>query len=319
MFSFLILLVFCSTALFAADAARTTPIDLIEQGRFREASVILDTTHASERYHQLLLAATEPDGARACSLYQMITERFSGTDCDSFARRRLDQAHEAGYQPPPATQLLFTTAPEKDAPDVEIADTGNSTVMTEMEPGPVEVQAEILEPETVEEPAAETVVQLERHPTDARETIEEPVPADPEFVDEEIVVEQVRTAPELVTPPPVEKPAATTEEPKIEVTSPEQKPNVVPVPDPGVPHEIKSAPNGKWYVQVGAFGNRDNADRLAATLRAAGYQVKFIPRETSTATLLQVRVGGYGSEQDARRIAEELKARFDTPSVVISE
>jgi cell division septation protein DedD len=53
---------------------------------------------------------------------------------------------------------------------------------------------------------------------------------------------------------------------------------------------------------VGSFGNRENAERLAATLRQQGYPVRL---ETS-GSLTRVWVGPYSSQARARTIANTL-------------
>lgn len=61
-----------------------------------------------------------------------------------------------------------------------------------------------------------------------------------------------------------------------------------------------------WAVQLGSFSNADNAERLAAELRARGYKA-FVSRfESAGQPRLRVRVG---PEQDRTR-AEQLAARL---------
>ncbi|WP_347708881.1 SPOR domain-containing protein [Meiothermus sp. CFH 77666] len=59
---------------------------------------------------------------------------------------------------------------------------------------------------------------------------------------------------------------------------------------------------GSWRVMVGSFGNRENAERLAATLRRQGYPVGL---EVS-GELTRVWVGPYSSQARARTIANTL-------------
>ena len=101
----------------------------------------------------------------------------------------------------------------------------------------------------------------------------------------------------------------------------ETKPGVKPLPLADIPHDldIQSNKNGDWFVQVGAFGNHDNALRLAAKLRSARYPVILVPRETETATLMQVRVGGYASRDTGKQIAKELKSEYNVPAVLVSK
>jgi len=61
-------------------------------------------------------------------------------------------------------------------------------------------------------------------------------------------------------------------------------------------------PRGSWRVMVGSFGNRENAERLAATLRQQGYPVRL----EAAGALTRVWVGPYGSPDRARAVAGTL-------------
>ncbi len=141
------LLILLCAALVSAAAAKS-PIDLMIEGRFKDARAILDSTSASPRYRLLLNAMTESDAAVACSLYRVVSERYPSTDCDSLARARLDMARSVGFsgkQPAPklasreepATPPSVTSEP---APSAE-AMLVNSTVPAS-ETAPVDVKSE---------------------------------------------------------------------------------------------------------------------------------------------------------------------------------
>jgi len=72
-------------------------------------------------------------------------------------------------------------------------------------------------------------------------------------------------------------------------------------------------------VQVGAFGNHDNALKLAAKLRSSGYPVVLVPRESESGTLMQVRVGGYETRDASKEIAQGLKSEFHVPAVLVTK
>jgi cell division septation protein DedD len=91
-------------------------------------------------------------------------------------------------------------------------------------------------------------------------------------------------------------------------------------PSPTVPvSQDHPASGGSWYIQVGAFGNFDNAHRLALSLQNAGYPVKLVPRDTAKGKLLQVRVGGYATRTDLAPVAEALKEKFHVPTAFVTE
>ena len=90
-------------------------------------------------------------------------------------------------------------------------------------------------------------------------------------------------------------------------------------PPPASLPQSRSASNGPWYIQVGAFANFDNAHRLALSLQNAGYPVKLVPRDSAKGKLMQVRVGGYAARTELAPIAEQLKEKFHVPTVLVSE
>lgn len=60
---------------------------------------------------------------------------------------------------------------------------------------------------------------------------------------------------------------------------------------------------GSWLVQVGAFGSRDNADKLVARLKTKGYPASV----TASGRLFHVRVGPFTDRADADRTASRLQ------------
>ena len=77
--------------------------------------------------------------------------------------------------------------------------------------------------------------------------------------------------------------------------------------------DVEPRKGSAWSVQVGAFLKHKNADQLAAQLRSTGYSVALVPGKTKRGTLMQVRVGGRATKNEAREIAADLKQRFDLP------
>jgi rare lipoprotein A len=74
---------------------------------------------------------------------------------------------------------------------------------------------------------------------------------------------------------------------------------------------------GGHYLQLGAFGNRDNAEalraRLASTLGNLGDRLQI----NSAGNLHRLQLGPWADISEARRIAEQLKTAFDLPSVLV--
>jgi rare lipoprotein A len=66
--------------------------------------------------------------------------------------------------------------------------------------------------------------------------------------------------------------------------------------------------NSILYLQVGAFSNRDNAERLQGDLQGQKIgAVRVIEASTDTGTYYKVQVGPLASEMEANRVTQELK------------
>lgn len=103
--------------------------------------------------------------------------------------------------------------------------------------------------------------------------------------------------------PPVAKPVPAP--PKVEDKQPQPAQPVTarPAPTPRAERPTLAADaGGTWRVAVGSFGNRENAERLAATLRQQGYPVRL----EASGDLTRVWVGPYNSQARARTIANTL-------------
>lgn len=70
-----------------------------------------------------------------------------------------------------------------------------------------------------------------------------------------------------------------------------------------------SAGNRLYYVQVGAFSKKGNADSLLTRIKNAGYKDAYVKREGN---LYKVQVGAFSNKQNADRLAAEVKKKgFD--------
>ena len=75
---------------------------------------------------------------------------------------------------------------------------------------------------------------------------------------------------------------------------------------------------GRWLVQVGAFGQKVNAQRLVTKLRAAGFEAAIGPVASADGTLYGVRVGPVRSPDEAAALARRLAAA-GYPGRVVSQ
>ena len=61
-----------------------------------------------------------------------------------------------------------------------------------------------------------------------------------------------------------------------------------------------------WAVQAGSFGNKENAERLAADLRKQGFAAFLSQLSTSSGPLHRVRIGPQKDRESAEAVAAQL-------------
>jgi cell division septation protein DedD len=138
-----------------------------------------------------------------------------------------------------------------------------------------------------------------------------------------------QTAPTPQAPP---QPPATRTTPKHETPKqthvaaaadkPASKPHT-PVPTQvaankaSAPPEKASAPEGSgWYVQLGVFKVRENADRLASEVRGKGFKASVAPVSASH-KLFRVRVGPAADRAAAQELQGRLRDHYCRPSCAV--
>ncbi|MCX7600727.1 MAG: SPOR domain-containing protein [Meiothermus sp.] len=158
-------------------------------------------------------------------------------------------------------------------------------------PSPAPLQAQPSSPAPAPEPTPQPVPVA---PTPRPQTPPKPAPQpEPETVVTVLPVPQAPASKPVPAPPKVEEPQP----------QPAQPERARPAPAPRPEHPALTADvGGSWRVMVGSFGNRENAERLASTLRRQGYPVHL---EVS-GELTRVWVGPYSSQARARAIANTL-------------
>jgi len=70
-----------------------------------------------------------------------------------------------------------------------------------------------------------------------------------------------------------------------------------------------STGGGPFYVQIAAFRDRSSADKIAGELTSGGYAANVFGENGPSGQLYKVRVGGYGTREEAATIAGELKTK----------
>lgn len=96
-------------------------------------------------------------------------------------------------------------------------------------------------------------------------------------------------------------------------------PVVAPREAPRQPKEASTAApagNGRFVVQLGSFGSRDNAERLVREMNAKGFATFIAPITTNGRELYRVRVGPTKDRGSAEALATQLKRMGQSGSIV---
>ena len=72
-----------------------------------------------------------------------------------------------------------------------------------------------------------------------------------------------------------------------------------------------------WGIQVGSFGDAENARELRTLLRGDGHHVSLSEHKANGVTLTRVAVGPLLYEEDAKRLQEELSRRYGFDSILV--
>lgn len=104
---------------------------------------------------------------------------------------------------------------------------------------------------------------------------------------------------ESTATPAAPEPAA----PKLRLRTSDTLASVAPPVPPDDPAPATApTPGGSWFVQVGSFGNQDNARAVVQKLRQKGWPVALEPIKGSRGVLYRVRVGPYASEARGKSV-----------------
>jgi len=120
------------------------------------------------------------------------------------------------------------------------------------------------------------------------------------------IAQPVEQPPEAPPEAPEEKTAPSPPEPE-----PEPVPEAADEPPPESPPAPaeEASPEG-WFVQVGSFGNPENARGLKERLEDHDYPAMISEYEAEGTTLHRVRVGGFESRELAEKAQENLYERM---------
>ena len=119
----------------------------------------------------------------------------------------------------------------------------------------------------------------------------------------------------VVTEQEEAKPAPVPEDtqPQPQTSAPvETKPAEAPEPEPEpvkeqTPSAAQTSSTGMWAVQLGSFGDQDNANKLAADLRKQNFSAFLSKVSTGSGELHRVRIGPLKDRESAESVAEQLQ------------
>lgn len=111
--------------------------------------------------------------------------------------------------------------------------------------------------------------------------------------------------PQQQAPQPKPAPAQVTRQPEPEVQAPAKEPAAE--PEAAAPSPASESTTGMFAVQLGSFGNEENAERMVAELRKQQFAAFRSKLTTSSGDLHRVRIG----PQKDRDSAEEMAARLE--------
>jgi DedD protein len=121
-------------------------------------------------------------------------------------------------------------------------------------------------------------------------------------------------------PVPTSRPAATaTPEPERKSPPSQQPAREIPAPKPAEPTPEPasgSSETGMWAVQLGSFSSKENAEKLAGSLRDQGYAAFLSQLQSNGNELHRVRIGPQKDRQSADAIAAQLAKNGHTGQVV---
>jgi len=139
-----------------------------------------------------------------------------------------------------------------------------------------------------------------------------PLPGQSEQENKTVVLDRDRTEPvpasQLADTTPKPQPIVAQSDPEPEPVVTRQTPEPVAEEPPAEQKPAAtSSSTGMWAVQLGSFGNQENAERLAAELRKQGHAAFLSQIMTSDGQRHRVRIGPQKDRAAAEAVAASLK------------
>ncbi len=177
-------------------------------------------------------------------------------------------------------------------------------------------------PASLQLPAAQEPVPMRTQTLKLGEPPAAAQPAAPPAENVEAPAETVvaAAAPEPTQPTPTPPAVASNVVPPPTIAAPTPKPVATETPRKPVSPApaAASSTKGDWTVQLGSFGDENNAKRLADRASTFGYKTNVASYKANGKTMYRVRVGAYGSKGQAEATASALSAHGITTAKVVA-
>jgi DedD protein len=125
-------------------------------------------------------------------------------------------------------------------------------------------------------------------------------------------------------PPPVtqDAPPESTAAPPAPPAPPAAPDAAIPAGKPGAVKPVAAAPaaaaTGNWWVQLGSFASRDNAQHLAQKMRGAGFKIEVSQSRVKGKDLFMVRAGPVADRSAAAALQARLAAAGQKKSLLVA-
>jgi cell division protein FtsN len=86
-----------------------------------------------------------------------------------------------------------------------------------------------------------------------------------------------------------------------------------------IPKDVSQYNVGKFTVQVGSYAKEDEAQRVAGDLKAKGYSAYYIPANVKGQTWYRVSVGLFATPREAQAYRAELMAKSKITSAIVQK
>lgn len=119
-----------------------------------------------------------------------------------------------------------------------------------------------------------------------------------------------------------EQPRVTVAAPPVKIAEPVITEKQLVTEKPGKeakPLKEPEAGTGKFFIQIGAFAVKSQADKALKTAKSKGFSGKVVRESTNNKVFYKVRIGSYPNEEEAQVGVGKLKSKLSVNGFVVEE